>query len=112
VAQNLKSAKLTVIVYILICFEVGIMLVVLPWLPSYWDDNFFLYFITGKLNSPGLQSFLTSGWMKGLVTGLGLVNIGAGVWDIIKFRASVAALSGSPLPATPSLNSDTPNRLT
>ena len=108
-AQTLNTAKLTVIVYILICFEVGFMLVVLPWLPAYWDDNFFLYFITGKLNSPGLQSFLTSGWMKGLVTGLGLVNIAAGVWDIFKFRASVAALSGSPLPTPTSgtpLNSD------
>ena len=69
------------------------MLLILPW-TSYWYDNFFLYFITGKLNSPGLQAFITSGWIKGLVTGLGLVNILAGVWDIFKFRASVAALAG------------------
>ena len=105
-AQNLKTAKVTVAVYILICFEVGLMLVVLPWLPAYWDDNFFLYFITGKLNSPGLQSFITSGWMKGLVTGLGLVNIAAGVWDILKFRTSVASLSGTSAERVASLPSD------
>lgn len=92
--QNLFSAKVTVIVYILICFEIGIMLIVLPWTP-YWYDNFFLYFITGKLNAPGLQAFITSGWIKGLVTGLGIINILAGILDILKFRASVAALSGS-----------------
>ena len=93
--QKLFSAKVTVIVYILICFEIGIMLIILPW-TAYWYDNFFLYFITGKLNSPGLLAFITSGWIKGLVTGLGLVNLCAGVWDIYQFRASVAALSGAP----------------
>ena len=41
------SAKVTVIVYILICFEVGVLLAILPW-TSYWDDNFFLYFLTGR----------------------------------------------------------------
>lgn len=85
------------------------MLIILPWLPSYWDDNFFLYFITGKLNSPGLQSFITSGWMKGLVSGLGLVNIAAGVWDIFKFRNSVALLSGGMSERTPSFPSDRPS---
>jgi hypothetical protein len=92
VRQSL-SAKITVIVYILICFEVGIMLLILPW-TRYWDDNFFLYFVTGKLNSPGLFSFLTSGWVRGSVTGLGLINILAGLRDLFKFRESVYLLSG------------------
>jgi hypothetical protein len=43
------SAKVTAIIYILICFEVGILLVILPWTP-YWDDNFFLNYITSKLH--------------------------------------------------------------
>jgi hypothetical protein len=94
VQQNLWSAKITVIVYILICFEVGIMLLILPW-TRYWDDNFFLYYFTDKLNSPGFFSFFTSGWVRGLVTGLGVVNILAGLRDIIKFRESVRGLAGS-----------------
>jgi hypothetical protein len=86
------SAKVTVIVYILICFEVGVLLAILPW-TSYWDDNFFLYFLSGKLNAPGLASFLQSGYARGAVTGLGILNILAGVRDIIKFRESVEALA-------------------
>ena len=43
-------AKLTVIVYILFCFEVGVLLVILPW-TLYWDDNFFLYFLSGKMHA-------------------------------------------------------------
>jgi len=86
------SAKVTVIVYILICFEVGVLLAILPW-TSYWQDNFFLYFLTAKLHTPALESFLQSGYVRGAVTGLGLLNIFAGLRDIFKFRESVFALA-------------------
>jgi hypothetical protein len=85
------SAKITVIVYILICFEVGILLVILPW-TQYWEDNVFLYFITGKLNASWIPTFLTSGYVRGAVTGLGMLNILFGLRDLIKFRESVQAL--------------------
>lgn len=85
------SAKITVIVYIMICFEVGVLLAILPW-TSYWDDNFFLYFLTSKLNTPSLVTFLQSGYARGAVTGLGLLNILAGIRDIIKFQESVQTL--------------------
>jgi hypothetical protein len=87
------SARITVIVYILICFEVGILLLILPWKPQYWEDNFFLYFITGKLDAPWLQTFLTSGYVRGAVTGLGVLNILAGLRDLFRFRESVNALA-------------------
>jgi hypothetical protein len=86
------SAKVTVIVYILICFEVGVLLTILPW-TSYWHDNFFLYFLTSKLQAPGLYAFLQSGYVRGAVTGLGVLNVLAGLRDIFKFRESVHALA-------------------
>ncbi len=86
------SAKITVIVYILICFEVGILLLILPWTPEFWEENFFLYYVTGKLNSALIHTVLTSGYVKGIVTGIGLLNILAGLRDLFKFRESVAAL--------------------
>ncbi|MBX3278488.1 MAG: hypothetical protein KF868_10850 [Acidobacteria bacterium] len=85
-------AKLTVIVYILICFEVGILLLILPW-TSYWDENFFLYFLSGKLRAEWLAEWLTSGYVRGAVTGLGAVNIGAGIWELSRFRHSVRAFT-------------------
>jgi len=88
------SAKITVIVYILICFEVGILLLILPW-THFWEDNFFLFFITGKLNAPWMPTFLTSGYVRGAVAGLGVLNILAGLRDIVKFRESVNALATS-----------------
>ena len=86
------SAKITVIVYILICFEVGILLLILPWRPEYWEENFFLYYVTGKFNSTWVPAILTSGYVKGVVTGIGVLNILAGLRDLFKFRESVAAL--------------------
>jgi hypothetical protein len=88
------SAKITVIVYILICFEVGILLLILPWYPpSFWDENYFLYYVTNKLDSTWIPNLLNSGYAKGIVTGIGALNIFAGLIDVLKFRESVAALA-------------------
>lgn len=95
------SAKITVIVYILISFEIGILLMIIPWKP-YWDDNFFLYFITGKLHAAWMATFLKHKLVRGAVTGLGVLNILAGFYDIFKFRESVrrlATLGDPPAPA-------------
>ena len=86
------SAKITVVVYILISFEIGILLMIIPWKP-YWDDNFFLYFITGKLHAAWMATFLKHKLVRGAVSGLGLLNILAGIYDIIKFRESARKLA-------------------
>jgi len=101
------SAKFTVIVYIMICFEVGVLLAILPW-TSYWDDNFFLYFLTSKLNAPSLVTFLQSGYARGAVTGLGVLNVMAGIRDIIKFQESVQTLVLLEAPLTEPGNPVTP----
>lgn len=85
------SAKITVIVYIVISFEIGILLLFLPWSP-WWHDNFFLYFITGKLHAPWVGTFLTHKAVRGAVTGIGILNILAGLYEIFKFRESVDQL--------------------
>jgi hypothetical protein len=91
------SAKVTVIVYILICFEVGVLLAILPW-TAYWDDNFFRYFLASRLHAPWLANFLQSGYVRGAVTGLGALNVFAGLRDIFKFRESVHALAALEAP--------------
>jgi hypothetical protein len=86
------SAKITIIVYILICLEVGILLAILPWTP-YWDSNFFLDFLSGRLHISWLANAVQSGFVRGAVTGLGVLNVLAGMRDIFKFRESVQMLS-------------------
>jgi hypothetical protein len=86
------SAKITVIVYIVVSFEIGILLLILPWSP-WWHDNFFLYFLTGKLHAPWMATFLTHKAVRGAVTGIGVLNILAGIYEMFRFRESVTQLN-------------------
>lgn len=86
------SAKLTIIFFILICFEIGVLLAILPWLnyPS-WNENYLLTLAAEKMDWPGLANFMMSGYVRGAVTGLGLLNIMLGIREIINFRKTVSA---------------------
>jgi len=81
------SVKLTIVFFILICFEIGILLVILPWVPSpSWNENYLLVLAADKMHWPGLAIAMKSGYARGAVSGLGVLNIMLGVWEIIYFR--------------------------
>src|SRR6267143_3842533 len=92
------SSKLSVIFYIILCLEIGIVLAFLPWIPqgmfglSDWSNNYFLVLAARKTHFYGLQSFVASGWVRGAVSGVGLLNIAMGIWQMLHFRETVAAL--------------------
>jgi hypothetical protein len=96
------SAKLSVIFYIVLCFEIGLILTLLPWVPqgtlgilSDWGNNYFLLYAARKTGSYTLQSVVASGWVRGAVSGVGILNIGIAFWEIFHFKQSVRALQGS-----------------
>ena len=68
--------KYLFIIYMVFCFYVGAFLVVIPWLPWVWERNFFL--IPGS----GWEAALLSPYLRGAVSGLGLLNILAGLTDL------------------------------
>jgi hypothetical protein len=86
------SARLTVIFYIMICFEIGALLVALPW-TSYWSDNFFLFYLSATLHTDLPQKIIQSGYARGAVTGLGLLNIAMGFVEIFNFRKAVETVA-------------------
>ncbi|HEY0544205.1 MAG TPA: hypothetical protein VGC91_02320 [Pyrinomonadaceae bacterium] len=94
------SSKLTVLFYIFLCLEVGVMLTLLPWIPqgtlglSDWGNNYFLVYAAHKTGLHGLQQAVASGWVRGAVTGLGLLNLLIAFWEIGHFRQTVRALQG------------------
>ncbi|MFL6211204.1 MAG: hypothetical protein ACJ74W_20310 [Pyrinomonadaceae bacterium] len=91
------SAKLTVIFYIVLCLEAGLVLTFLPWVHPFgladWGDNFFLVYLAHKTGAQGLQHAIASGWVRGAVTGLGLLNFAMAFWEIGHFRQTVRALN-------------------
>jgi hypothetical protein len=64
------------LLYVALFLEVGLMLIVLPW-SAFWDHNYFV-----NLWTP-LRPVLTSYFCRGAVSGLGFVNLYAGVADLV-----------------------------
>ena len=91
------SAKLTLVLFIMVCFEIGFLLIFLPWHRS-WQDNNFLYFLTERLDAAWLRQLLLSGYVRGAVTGLGVINILIGIREILTFADSVRAIGGEDAP--------------
>jgi len=91
------SSRLSVIFYIILCLEIGLVLTVLPWVPhgwlglSDWSNNYFLLLAAHKAGY-GVQRFVASGWIRGAVSGIGILNLGMGIWEMINFRQTVRAL--------------------
>src|SRR5882672_2370157 len=108
--QQTMSAKLSVIFYIILCLEIGIVLTLLPWIPqgtlglSDWGNNYFLLYAARKTGMHALQIVVASGWIRGAVTGIGLLNIGIAFWEIFRFKHTVRALQESTEPASAKTN--------
>lgn len=66
------------LLYVLYCFYIGLLLVVLPW-SALWDANLLL---RGR---PVLASMILAGSTRGLISGLGVLLIGMGVHDAVRF---------------------------
>src|SRR5688500_4404825 len=99
------ASRLTVIFYILLCVEAGVFLTLLPWWQPWgmgdWGDNFFLVMVAQKTGLAGLQRAVASGWVRGAVTGVGLLNLAMAFWEIFHFNESVRRLQGADAPARP-----------
>ena len=97
------ASRLTVIFYILLCLEAGIFLTLLPWWQPWgmgdWGDNFFLVMVAQKTGLVGLQRAVSSGWVRGAVTGVGLLNLAMAFWEMFHFNETVRKLQGADAPA-------------
>ncbi|MGI8788704.1 MAG: hypothetical protein ACR2HG_13195 [Pyrinomonadaceae bacterium] len=91
-------AKLTVIFFIVLCLLLGVYLILLPWwsfgVIGDWGDNYLLAFVSDKANLPILRKTIASGWIRGAVTGLGILNLFLAFWEMAHFKKSVEMLEG------------------
>lgn len=93
------ASRLSVIFYILLCLEIGLVLLILPWYQPFggdWSSNYFLLLLVQKTGWQGLQAVVASGWVRGAVTGLGALNIFLAFREIFNFRRSVQAMESQP----------------
>jgi hypothetical protein len=89
--------RLTVVFFILLCFLLGVYLILSPWdaLFGPWGENALLVYVSDKAGAPVIQRAVASTWFRGAVTGLGVMNLLIAFWEIAHFKQSVKMLQGS-----------------
>lgn len=68
---------------VVLSIEVGLLLLTLPW-TSFWDRSF--WGTQWRMSRPVLAAFLLSPYFRGMVSGLGLVNLWSAATEITHFR--------------------------
>ena len=71
--------RITMLLLVFVCAVVGVLLVIMPWRPE-WTDNHLL------LSFPGLRAFVASGFVRGICSGLGLLDIWIGFWEALHYH--------------------------
>ena len=72
--------RMSLVVLVIFCFYIGGLLVLLPWNQRWWVDNGWL------MAHPPLYAIAQHGWFRGIVSGVGLLDIWIGVSEMIHYR--------------------------
>lgn len=75
------------LILVALFLEIGFLLVVIPW-STFWDRNYFAQVI------PVVQALMSNNYVRGAISGLGLVNVYLGLAELI------ATLTARHLPPT------------
>ncbi|HEY3131109.1 MAG TPA: hypothetical protein VGL91_16760 [Acidobacteriota bacterium] len=70
--------KLLNILYIIVCFQIGIFLLVFPWM-RVWETNLLL------LQYPAFRQVMMNNFFRGAVSGLGIINLVIGSMEVMSF---------------------------
>jgi hypothetical protein len=72
--------RLSLFVLVLFCVYLGVLVMVLPWWPRIWDHNMFIQ------ARPRLAAVLYNGAVRGMISGLGLLDIWIGISEAVHYR--------------------------
>ncbi|HEX5110251.1 MAG TPA: hypothetical protein VFV95_17495 [Vicinamibacterales bacterium] len=82
-----------------IFLEVGAVLLVVPW-TMYWEENYFATAI------PFLHSLITNNFFRGAVSGLGVLNLLAGIVELTTLFLAGRSDQAPSVPPVPSATED------
>jgi hypothetical protein len=75
--------RVALVIRVVFYIELGMLLAVLPW-TRLWTEN-------GLVASmPKLRDILQMNFIRGLVTGVGLVDVWVGIWEAVRYRETKA----------------------
>jgi hypothetical protein len=71
--------RIAVLLFVILCAVMGVLLVILPW-SLQWTDNRLLW------GYPGLRTLLANGFVRGLCSGLGILDLWIGFREAAHYR--------------------------
>jgi hypothetical protein len=71
--------RIGMLLFVSVCAVFGVLLVILPWTPK-WTDNYIL------ISHPALRGLLENGFVRGMCTGLGALDIWIGFWEATHYH--------------------------
>ena len=80
------------LLFVALSIEIGLVLLVIPW-SAFWERNYFAQLF------PPLHSVITNHFVRGAVSGVGLINLCIGVAELVSLftgRAAPRHLSVNP----------------
>lgn len=81
--SQLWMYRIWLAVFVLFCLELGIILIVGPWTRA-WTEN------SLSTSYPAFHEFLMNGFVRGAVSGLGLVDFWIGIARAVSYREPVS----------------------
>jgi hypothetical protein len=72
--------RLSLFVLVLFCVYLGVLVMLLPWWTRVWDHNLLIQ------SHPAVAMVLHNGAVRGLISGLGLLDIWIGISEAIHYR--------------------------
>jgi hypothetical protein len=76
---NVWLLRIRALLFVTMCATLGVLLIILPWTPK-WTDNPLL------LSRPELRTFIANGFVRGLCSGLGVLDLWLGFWEAIYYH--------------------------
>jgi hypothetical protein len=77
------------LLFVALLLEAGLLLILIPW-SAFWDRNYFVEAM------PALGVLLTNNFVRGAVSGLGLVNLLAALGELADIFSPRSARQGLP----------------
>ena len=72
--------RMSLFILVIFCIYLGVFVAVVPWLQSLWDYNGFF------LHHPALWAVMKLGPVRGIISGVGLLDIWVGISEAIHYR--------------------------
>lgn len=74
--------RLSSVLFIIFCFELGLFLLVYPWTDG-WTDNYFAWAVPGSVLSQW-HTFWDNQFVRGAISGLGIVNLWIAIAEVFR----------------------------